>query len=156
MKRYILSLLLVLSVVAYGMAQTTFYNATNTYTLARLNAATATRDTVTDTGAGALYTKLQTGNGYVTVQVNVQKVSGTVAGTAVLSGSLDGVYYTALSTEETQTALPTITLTNTTGTVSYSWRLRDSPYLYYKVGTSGGTTCVYYLTAFIRRSGIDH
>lgn len=143
-------------VISAGFAQTTFFNATNTYTLARLNSATAVRDTITDTGTGALYTKLQTGNGYVTVQVNVLKVSGTIAGTLVLSGSLDGVNYVALSTEETQTALATIALTNTTGTVAYSWRLRDSPYFYYKISTSGGTTCVYYLNAFIRRAGVDH
>lgn len=125
------------------------YNATNTYSLAKLQAATAVQDTVTDTGVGALYSKRISGPGVVTVQVNVQKVSGTVAGTITLYGSIDGINYSAANTEETQTALATKALANTAGTVAYHWRLKDSPYLYYQIGTAGGTTCVYYLTASI-------
>lgn len=138
-----------------GQAQkASLYNATNTYSLARLQAATATRDTVTDTGLGALYSKIQNGDGYVTIQVNVTKVSGTVAGTITVSGSLDGVNYKAASTEETQTALATAALTN--GSDTFLWRLKKSPYLYYKISTAGGTTCVYYLDAFILKHGLGN
>ena len=127
------------------------YNAKNTYSLANLQAATAVRDTVTDTGTGALYSKRTTGTGAVTIQVNVTEVSGTTAGTMTLSGSLDGVYYAPLLTRETQTAVATATITDTAGTKMYTWRLTDSPYLYYKIGTAGGTTCVYYLDGFIMK-----
>jgi len=146
-----LVLFVLASVGAFAQASVIapLYNATNTYSLAKLQAATITQDTVTDTGTGALYVKRIAGPGVVTIQVNVQKVSGTVAGTITLSGSLDGVNYVALNTQETQTALATATLANTTGTVAYSWRLSANPYLYYKVGTAGGTTTVYYLTAWI-------
>lgn len=132
------------------------YNATNTYTLARLQAATITQDTVTNTGLGAMYSKVQTGEGYVTIQVNVQKVSGTVAGTITLYGSIDGINYSALNTEETQTALATKALADNAGTTAYHWRLKASPFSYYQVGTAGGTTCVYYMSGLILRHGAGH
>lgn len=124
------------------------YNSTNTYTLARLIAATATRDTITNTGLGVLTTKRTGGtNSPVTIEVYVTKVSGTVAGTIALQGSLDGTNFKGINTSETQTAIATATLTDATN--SYSWRLSTSPYLYYRVSASGGTTTVYYLDARI-------
>jgi hypothetical protein len=125
------------------------YNATNTYTLARLQAATATRDTATNAGVAELYSKRISGPGTITIQVEQTKVSGTVAGTMTLYGSVDGVYYTAINTEETQTAIATKTLVDATGVTTYHWRLKTSPFLYYKIGVAGGTTCVYYLDGFI-------
>jgi hypothetical protein len=140
-----------INVNAQASVMQSMYNATNTYTLARLQAATAVRDTVTNAGVGALYSKRIAGPGTVTIQVNQTKVSGTVAGTLTLYGSLDGVYYSALNTEETQTALATKTLVDATGVTVYHWRLKNSPFLYYQIGASGGTTTVYYLDAFIMK-----
>lgn len=147
-----MAMIALLAVMSFAInAQTSvvapLYNATNTYTLARLQAATAVRDTVTNTGLGALYSKRTAGPGIVTIQVDVVKVSGTVAGTLTLYGSIDGLTYTALNTEETQTALATKALADATAT--YNWRLKNSPFLYYYVGTAGGTTTVYYLNAKI-------
>lgn len=135
-----------------------FYNAKNTYSLANLVAAVATVDTITNAGAGALYTKVSNGDGRVTIQVNTQWVSGTVAGTVTLYGSLDGITYTIIPTKETQTALATATLASQTsaGTKSYVWRLTDSPFLYYQVGVAGGTTVVYYMTAWLLKHGIGN
>lgn len=153
------SIFILIAIATLGVAQSTgtkqdLFNATNTYSLANLQAATAIKDTVTNNGTGALYSKIQNGDGYVTIQVTVTKVSGTVAGTMVLYGSLDGVLYDSIRTEETQTALATASLANATGT--YIWRLKKSPYLYYQVGTSGGTTCVYYLTGKILKHGLGN
>lgn len=75
---------------------------------------------------------------YVTVQVNVTKISGTVGGTISLQGSLDGVNFKALNTRETQTALATITATDATNV--YHWRLDGSPFLYYRVSWTGTGT----------------
>lgn len=156
MKKLFILLAFVLGTITSFAQKSSLYNATNTYSLTKLQNTTAVQDTVTDTGTGALYAKIQNGDGYITIQLNVQKVSGTVAGTATLYGSLDGNYYEAISTEETRTALATATLANTSGTVAYLWRLKKSPYLYYKVGTSGGTTCVYYMTGFILKHGLGN
>src|SRR5690348_8939429 len=68
----------------------------------------------------------------VTVQVFGTKTSGTPAGTATLQGSLDGTNYTTIKTYPVghwydSTAFVTgygvYTITNTTGTQSYSWTL---------------------------------
>lgn len=125
------------------------YNASNSYSLAELNASTVTSDTVTNTGSGFLYAKRVAGPGTVTVQVNATKVSGTVGGTLTLYGSLDGVTYSALNTEETQTALATKTATD--ATASYHWRLKNSPFLYYGVGWVGTGTMVATFTAKIMK-----
>lgn len=158
MKNYILTLIFALTAIV-GFTQSTgnkqsLFNAKNTYSLANLVAATATVDTVTDTGTGAIYSKIQNGGGYVTIQVTTTKVSGTVAGTITLYGSIDGALYSAITTEETQTAMATAALANATTT--FHFRLRDSPYQYYKVGVAGGTTCVYYLSGYILKHGVDH
>lgn len=146
---------IVLLMVAMGIganAQTSvdqpLYNATNTYTLARLIAATATSDTVTNTGTGVLTTKKVGGpNGIVTIEVVATKVSGTVGGTITLLGSLDGTNFTALNTQETQTALATKTASD--ASANYHWRLNSSPFLYYQVSWAGTGTMVATFTARI-------
>jgi hypothetical protein len=125
------------------------YNPGTTYSLTRLNSTTVVRDTVTDTGTGYLNSKRIAGPGAITIQVNVQKVSGTIAGSLTLSGSTDGVYYATIPTEETQTAVTVGTLTDQSGVKAWVWRIKTSPFLYYRVTASGGTTTVYYLNGFI-------
>lgn len=134
-------------VQAQASVLASLYNGKTTYSLANLQAATATSDTVTNTGTGALYAKRIAGPGTVTIQVNVTKVSGTVGGTITLYGSLDGVNYSALNTEETQTALATKTAADASAT--YHWRLKNSPFLYYEVGWAGTGTMVATFTGYI-------
>jgi hypothetical protein len=146
---FILCIALLLS--SASMAQVKrMYNPGTTYQLSRLESTTVTRDTVTDTGTGALYSKRLPGDGPVTIQINQTKVSGTVAGSLTLYGSLDGVYYTAINTEETQTAIATKTVTDASGVTAYNWRLKTNVFMYYKVGAAGGTSCVYYLDGYIK------
>ena len=136
-----------LSSFAQASVDRPLYNGTNTYTLARLLASTVESDTVTNTGVGVLTTKRVTGTGAVTIQVNVTKVSGTVGGTISLQGSLDGTNFKALNTEETQTALATITATDASNV--YHWRLSKSPFLYYRVSWTGTGTMVATFTSRI-------
>lgn len=60
-----------------------------------------------------------------TVQLNVIKVSGTVAGTARLTGSLDGVNYA--------TVPGTDTLTLTNASQSKVWSIGSYPYQYLRI-----------------------
>ena len=103
-------------------------------------------DTVTNTGSEVLTAQV---NGYqadVTIQAVVTKVSGTVAGTVVLQGSVDGSNYVTLTT----TALPggndTCTLTNT-ATQSFNYAVGQSKYLYYRVRVTGSGTMVAIINA---------
>lgn len=90
-------------------------------------------DTLTNTTPVSL-TKLVVGHyATVTVATVITKISGTVAGTAALQGSIDGVKYYAIS------GASNLTLTDVAsqGTL---WTLTDSPYTYYRVlGTGSGT-----------------
>lgn len=88
---------------------------------------------------------------HTTVQVNVTKASGTVAGTITLQGSLDGTNFHALNTLDSQTALATITAADATR--SYSWTITGGRYPYYRVSWTATTaTFVAYLEAKIYRN----
>lgn len=126
------------------------YNGTNTFSQALLQVATAIKDTVANTGTGVLYTKSRvSGPGTVTIQVVVTKVSGTVAGSITLLGSLDGVNFKAIPTRETQTAITVITAADASS--NYSIRLPDNPYLWYAVSWTGTGTMNATFTAKIMK-----
>lgn len=126
------------------------YNATNTFSQAALQASTTVVDTVTNTGTGVLYTKSRvSGPGVVSFQVTVTKVSGTVAGSITVLGSLDGLTFKAISTRETQTAVTAITATDASST--YLVRLTDSPFLWYAVSWTGSGTMVATFTGKIMK-----
>lgn len=73
-----------------------------------------------------------------TIWIAVTKLTGTVAGTITLQGSLDGTNFKAVNTPDTQTALATITATDASNT--YHWRLSGSPFKYYRVSWTGAGT----------------
>lgn len=150
MKKYIVILFVAIA-FNFAKAQTSviqsMYNPGNTYSLAKLLTTVVTRDTVTDTGTAYVCSKRISGPGQITIQINITKVSGTVAGTVTLMGSLDGVNFKAMPTQETQTGLATVTATN--GSTSFSWRLSSSPYLYYQANWVGTGSMVAYLDGFI-------
>lgn len=146
-----IALLLVSSFCVHAQTSVlqSLYNGTNSYSLAELLASTTTSDTVTNTGTGVLTTKRIAGPGTVTIQVNATKVSGTVGGTITLLGSLDGTNFSALNTEETQTALATKTAAD--ASANYHWRLKNSPFLYYQVSWAGTGTMVATFTATVMK-----
>lgn len=138
------------SVQAQTSVLADLYNATNTFSQAALQASTTVVDTVTNTGTGVLYTKSRVnGPGTVSLQVTVTKVSGTVAGSITVLGSLDGLTFKAISTRETQTAVTAITATDASNT--YLVRLTDSPFLWYAVSWTGTGTMVATFTGKIMK-----
>lgn len=105
-----------------------------------LGPADETSVTVTNTGTAYLQASNPGDAQSVTVQVNVTKTSGTVGGTISLQGSVDGTNFKALNTEETQTALATITATDASNV--YHWRLKGNPFTHYRVSWTGTGTMV--------------
>jgi len=98
-----------------------------------------TLDTVTNAATNFLTSPRATGsNNLITVQVDVLKISGTVAGVITLQGSLDGITYKAITLENAQTVLPTITATDANNT--YHFRLSSNPFLFYRVSWTGTGT----------------
>lgn len=80
------------------------------------------------------------------VQLDVTKVSGTVAGTATLQGSIDGNYYQTIGAD-------VYTIANTTGTQHHIWDLgMIISYKYYRlyILTSGTQACTIAAVAFSR------
>lgn len=98
-------------------------------------------DTVTNTGTSYISTIVKSrGNATTTtIQVNCTKISGTVAGTITIQGSLDNVNFKALPTEETQTALATATALDV-ASQTFVWRLKGSPFTYYRISWTGSGT----------------
>lgn len=87
---------------------------------------------VTDTltNADTTYLSLSKISGYynsVAIQVNASKISGTVGGSAVVQGSVDGTNYIDLPTA----VADSMSLTN--GSSSHIWAIESPPYPYYRV-----------------------
>jgi len=97
-------------------------------------------DTVTNTATAFLSTRLlpQRPFSSAVIWVTVTKISGTVGGTITLQGSIDGTNWKALNTNDTQTALATVTATDASNT--YHWRLLGGYFPYYRVSWTGTGT----------------
>lgn len=111
--------------------------------LTMLQATGAATDTVTNSGTAYVSKAFKGGARVFGIQVAVTKVSGTVAGDIVLSGSLDGTNYHNLDT---------LAATNTTGTKYYAPFIisgNAAPYTNYKVTHTGTGTMVSILSAIL-------
>ena len=76
---------------------------------------------------------------HVTVQVNITKISGTVAGTLSLLGSIDGTNFKAILLPQVSTALNTYTATDV-ASQTFIWLVTGNPYTHYRVSwTPTGT-----------------
>jgi len=99
-------------------------------------------DTVTDTGTSFVTTRVASTNAgpgiQTSVVVKITKISGTVGGTMTLQGSHDGTNFVALTTQETATALATITPADASAT--RTWRIIGNPYRFYRVSWTGTGT----------------
>ena len=85
-----------------------------------------------------------------TIEVSVTKLTGTVAGTITLQGSMNGTSWKALNTPNTVTALATHTATDASAT--YHWIITGSPFPYYRVSWTGVGTMTASFTAKLFRS----
>lgn len=123
-------------------------------------------DTVTNAGTSFLTSPAVKGNySYVTIEVTVTKISGTVGGTISLLGavnssssntsavptgsahygSVSATTFSALKTIETQTAVATVTATDASAV--YHWRVINNPFVRYRVTWTGAGTMAASFTA---------
>ncbi len=86
---------------------------------------TGTGDTITNAGTDFVVKQVQGTYKNVSVQAVFTKVGGTVAGTAILYGSIDGTNYVQLNTD-------TLSMTNVT-TNTKIWVVTNNNYMYYKI-----------------------
>ena len=93
-------------------------------------------DTITNAGTVTMTSSTVVGTpNQTTVGAVFTKLTGTVAGTASLKGSFNGVdFYVASATTYTVTDL---------ATQNTSWQITGSPYLYYQVSVTGSGTSTY-------------
>lgn len=133
----ILKTLALLMMFALGVSA----QSTSTVTLkVRFANADVLTDTVTNTATGYVSTLTAIVNPALstTVQVNIVKISGTVAGTVTLQGSVDNVYW---STATSGALAITATYTATdVATQSKNWVIANSPYKYYRATWTGTGT----------------
>lgn len=127
MKNLLLLITLAFMVVATGYSQTSQTSAASVMTVTSATYSGTRADTATYKATGSYNN--------VTIQAVITKVSGTVAGTAVLYGSLDGINYQYIPTSDT------LTLSNQT-TNHIIWPLGQGKYLYYRVKVDGSGTMV--------------
>ena len=99
-------------------------------------------DTITNSGTVSATAEIKNAGG-VSIQAVVTKISGTVAGTAVLQGSLDGsTYYTF--------AADTLTLSDVSSQ-TLIWNVAENYYVNYKVLFTGSGTMSAKAEAFYRK-----
>jgi len=89
-------------------------------------------DTVTDAGVKLQSVAVPGYQEVVTIQTVITKINGTVAGTVIIQGSLDGVNYTTIGTDS-------YTATNV-ATQSKTWSVNPSTFAYYRVSYTGTGT----------------
>lgn len=130
--------LLLLIIMCLGLTANAQLSMLSEYSLAS--------DTVTNTGTGYLSVRNPGAKSGTTVQIVATKISGTVAGTISLLGSVDGINYKAFTLAEASTAGHTFTATDV-ASQNFIWRLNDNPYLYYRVSWTGSGTMAARFTA---------
>jgi hypothetical protein len=96
------------------------------------------RDTVTNTGAKVLFTRVSGGLSYVTIQVDITKISGTLGGTLIPVASNDGVTYYDISNLTTENRDTAYTVTNT-ASQGYIYKCKPG-FKYYGVKWTGTGT----------------
>ncbi len=108
-----------------------------------------TSDTTVNTGVTILTSPRNLGPKQTTVvQVTATKISGTVAGTISLLGSVDGTDFKAILLPQVATALNTYTATDV-ASQTFDFYVVNNPYLYYRVSWTGAGTMSASFTAKI-------
>lgn len=102
---------------------------------------TASTATVTNTATVTLTAQVKGANNVVSIEYIATKTSGTVAGTATLYGSVNGVTYSVVPTGIIKGAANAYTNTDVTKN-SYVWVITPSVYQYYQVQIAGSGTMV--------------
>jgi len=108
----------------------------------------AASDTVTNTETAYLQGSIIGYKHNASFQVVITKISGTVAGTLTLQGSIDGTNFKAMTVAEASTAINTATATDV-ASQTFLWRLNSNPYKYYRISWTGSGTMAAKFTAIL-------
>lgn len=98
-----------------------------------------TSDTTVNTGTSYLQVTLTGVYSEIDLQFVATKISGTVAGTVSILGSLDNVNFKALTVKDATTAIPTFTATDVASQVN-TWRISGTPCKYIRISWVGAGT----------------
>jgi len=143
MKRIIFSLLALAFSLSVGAQVITPLSGTPMIRAYNSGSTRVTYDTVTNTGTNYLTNRyVASGAAYsVAVQWTAVKLSGTVAGTVTLQGSLDGLNYVAITGNATveNTTISTFTATDVASQTKV-WVIKNNPYPWYRVSWTGAGT----------------
>ncbi len=102
-------------------------------------------DTVTNSGTAYVQLLAQSTYEQISIEAVVTKISGTVAGYVLLSGSVDGTNFINLNTD---------TLSNTDVTTNKKiWVLTGNKYLYYRLTATGSGTMAASIKGYVLGAG---
>lgn len=102
---------------------------------------THSTDTITNAGVDTLKCTVLNPQTRLTFSVSSTKISGTVAGSSRLYGSLDGHNWKAVGAD-------TLTLSNAT-TNFHIWILTHADYIYYAIPFGGGSSTQYKIGGYV-------
>lgn len=102
----------------------------------------------TNTGTAACSLKVSSYYHTVSVQAVFTKTGGTLAGTATLQGSVDGVTWETVPTSLVAGAASTYTVTDV-ASQGKTFVITGSPFLYYKISWTGTGTMVGTVSGFV-------
>lgn len=108
----------------------------------QMTGAYTTGDTVINTATKACSLRVVNSYKQIIIEANIVKVSGTVAGTVTLQGSIDGTNFVTVDSAaivSNHSPFPTFTATNV-ATQNKIWIINQSPYLWYKLSYTGSGT----------------
>lgn len=127
------------TMVATPSASLLTAGSSNKHVVQNMVNSSATTQTTTNTGTSYLSLPLSLWYNTVTIQSVVTKVSGTVAGTVTLQGSIDGTNYVIVSSSyaDVTSYSPTDVATS-----SKLFVVTGSPYKYYRLSYAGAGTMV--------------
>lgn len=109
---------------------------------------TGSGDTLSNTDTLDVYYKVRGEYATISIQCKIVKVSGTVAGTVTLQGSVDGTNYETVDTMTMITDAVTYTATNV-ATQTKTFIIDHNPYLYYKLRYIGSGTMAAILSGYL-------
>jgi hypothetical protein len=132
-----------LSILLLALTLTIGIVSAQTYTM------TASGDTITDTGTKACSLKVVHSYDQITIHALITKISGTVAGTVTLQGTVDGTTFVTVDTATfVSDGLATYTATNV-ASQSKVWVINKSPYLWFKISYTGSGTMAATLKGYL-------
>lgn len=131
---------LILSTILFLLAFV--FNANAQYTM------TGSGDTITDTGTKTATLQVKESYQSVSIQAVITKISGTVAGTVTLQGTIDGTNYVTVDTGAVLSKHVTFTATNV-ASQSTVFIVQGSPYLKYRVSYTGSGTMAAKMSAYL-------